>query len=281
MLKPEDIVTALDLKPEEFADVNEFVEKFGTEWVRKAEAAKDPDIHKSVMGAANNIIRGKAKKAFGVLGFDDVKVDELDPGDLFGLVAERIPPKLTALEEAAKKGSKGGEEVEKLKTQLAEATKTIQDTKALHQSAVQAYNDLDLSVKTSAKENRISAEWDRAIGAQKFRQGLSEFEKEGFLSRMRKEFKVEFDEAGAPYAADASTGHRIPEPGKAQKFLDLPSLVAMKVKEFKLDEVNPHGNKPVGGQRPTHTPIVPPQRRPTEPQLPERSERLVHPRLGI
>lgn len=273
-IKPEDVLTALDIDPSKFDDVSAFTGEFSKEWLRRGDAANDEDVRGAVFGKINAVQRQKARKVLSGLGFDDVKVDDMDPADIFPLIGEKVSAKITALQEESKKGGKGSEEAEKLKAQLAEAIKSKEDIAKLHEVQVGKYNELENAVKTREIEGKINGEWDRAIGSQKFRQGLSEFEKEGFLSRMRKDFQVKFDESGTPYAAD-SKGDRIPEPGKAQKFMDLPSLIATKVKEFKLDEINPHGNKPVGGQRPTASPMP---TRETVPQAP--GARKVHPAFG-
>lgn len=275
MLKPEDAVTALDLDLSKYDDVKAFVEDFDKGWLRRDEAPKDPAVIKTVFGTVNGTIRSRAHVALQKLGIKQERsvTEGMDPTDIFDLIAEKIPAaheaRVKELEAAIAKGGKGGAEVEEWTKKYGELEKRYADLDGLHKAQVGKYNELEASVKTREHASKVNSEWDRAIGAQKFRQGLSDFEKEGFLSRMRKEYRVEFDDTGAPYAAD-SAGNRIPEPGKAQKFLDLSSLLAAKVKEFKLDQVNPQGGKPVGGVRPNASPM------PTRTDV-ERPARTVHP----
>lgn len=278
-IKPEDAVTALDLDLSKYDDVKTFADEFGKDWLRRSEAPKDPDVVKTVFGAVNGTIRGRAHVALQKLGIKHERnvTDAMDPTEIFDLIAEKVPAahdaRVKELEAAIAKGGKGGAEVEELTKKYGELEKKYTDLDGLHKAQVGKYNELETSVKTREHDSKVNSEWDRAIGAQKFRQGLSDFEKEGFLSRMRKDFQVKFDENGAPYAADAS-GNRVPEPGKAQKFLDLPSLIAAKVKEYKLDEINPHGNKPVGGQRPI-------SQMPNREAVPQATgARKVHPAFG-
>lgn len=280
MLKPEDVVTALDLDLSKYDDVKSFTEGFSADWLRRSEAPKDPDVVKTVFGTVNGTIRSRAHVALQKLGIKHERsvTESMDPTEIFDLIAEKVPAaheaKIKELEGAIAKGGKGGEEVEKLKAQLAEAIKSKEDTLKLHEAQVGKYNELEASVKTREHEAKVSGEWDRAFGVQKYRQNASDLEKEGFVARMRKQFQVMFDETGAPYAADVE-GNRIPEPGKAQKFLDLPSLIAAEVVKAGLDQKNPQGGKPVGGVRPT-MPTMP--SREAVPQAP--GARKVHPSFG-
>jgi len=272
-IKPEDALTALDIDLSKYNDVKEFTEGFGAEWLRKGEAFNDKEVRDKVFGTINGVLRTKAKKALKAIGVEDVKVEDMDPDALFDLIGERVPTiiqsKVKPLEEAIAKGAKGGPEVDELRNKYGELEKKYSALDGLHQAQVGKYNELETSVRTRELDAKVNGEWDRAIGSQKFRQGLSEFEKEGFISRMRKDYQVKFDDTGAAYAADAN-GNRIPDAQKAQKFLDLPALIAAKVKEFKLDETNPHGMKPVGGQRPNAAPL-------TTRTDAERPARQVHP----
>lgn len=250
-IKPEDILTALDIDPAKYEDVQSFTNEFGAEWTRITEAVNNKDIRSKVFGSINGALRQKAKKALAALQIDDVKVDERDPTELLDLITERGPAKFTArigeLEKAVKEGG-SDKAAKEWESKYGELDRKYKDLEGLHGQATAKYAELENSVKQREIDAKVNAEWERALGSVKWKQGLDDLTRDGFVSRVRKEYAVRIDDTGATYVADAN-GNRIADPVKAQKFLDLPALVAMKAKEFKLDESNPHGGKPVGGTK--------------------------------
>lgn len=273
-IKPEDVLTALDIDPSKFDDVAAFTGEFSNEWLRRSEAAKDEKVRGAVFGEINNVQRGKAKKALKALGFEDVKVEDMDPADIFTLIGEKVPAKITAIQEAAKGTGKSSAELEAERTVSAELRKKLEDTEKLHAALAKQYTDLETNVKQDKWNTRKRDYIEQAKAQVKLRQGMSEFERDGFFSRALSMVDLRPDDKDAIYVVDANSGERIAEPGKAQKFLDLAPFLALKAKEFKLDETNPHGGKPVGGQRP----ISQMPNRESVPQAP--GARKVHPAFG-
>jgi len=257
-IKPEDILTALDIDPAKYEDVKAFTDEFSGEWTRISEAVNNKDIRSKVFGSINGALRQKAKKALAALQIDDVKVDEHDPTELLDLITTRGPEKFTArIGELEKAVSDGGKDkaAKEWEGKYAELDRKYKDLEGLHGQATAKYAELETSVKQREIDAKVNAEWERALGSVKWKQGIDDLTREGFVTRVRKEFAVRLDDTGTPYVADTN-GNRIADPVKAQKFLDLPALVAMKAKEFKLDESNPHGGKVVGGN---HIVVTPPK----------------------
>lgn len=249
-IKPEDILTALDIDPEQFDDVKTFTETFGKEWTRVSEAAQNPEVSKAVFGKVNATLRQRAKKALAAFGIEGVKVDDHDPTELIDMLAtkgtERFTGRIAELEAAVKEGG-SGKAVKELEAKLAEAMKKATDMEALSAQQAKKYEELEGSVRQREAEAKINAEWERALGGIKWKQGIDDLTRDGFVARVKKEYRVQFDESGNPYATDAN-GQRVADPVKAQKYLDLGALVGSKAKEYKLDEAagNPQGGKPVG-----------------------------------
>lgn len=266
-IKPEDILTALDIDPAKYDDVKAFSEEFGSEWTRISEAVNNKDVRAKVFGSINGALRQKAKKALAALQIDDVKVDEHDPTDLLEIITTRGPERFTSrigeLEKAVAEGGKD-KAAKEWESKYGELEKKYKDLEGLHGQSTAKYEELERSVKDREVQAKVNAEWERALGSVKWKQGIDDLTREGFITRVRKEYAVRLDDTGSTYVADAN-GNRIPDPVKHQKFLDLPSLVAMKAKEFKLDESNPHGGKPVGGN---HIVVTAPK--PTETDKPLR-----------
>lgn len=248
-IKPEDILTALDIDPEQFEDVKGFTDHFGKEWTRVSEAAQNDEIAKAVFGKINFALRQRAKKAFSAFGIEGVKVDDHDPTELIDMLAtkgaERFTGRIAELEAAVKEGG-SGKAVKEMEAKLAEAMKRAADMETLSAQQAKKYEELESSVRQRETEAKINAEWERALGGIKWKQGIDDLTRDGFVARVKKEYQVKFDDEGKPYAADIN-GNRVADPVKAQKFLDLGALVGSKAKEYKLDEAagNPQGGKPV------------------------------------
>lgn len=252
-IKPEDILSALDIDTAKYDDVKSFTEDFSAGWIRREEAAKDDEVKRKVFGAVNGSLRVKAKRALKANGIEDVKVEDVDPGDIFELFADRVPKmygeRITELESKAK-GNNTDKALKEWEGKYAEAQKKYAELESLHGAQVKKYTDLESMVKAREVEAKVNAEWEKALGSVKWKSGIDDLTRDGFVSRVKKDYQIRFDDTGAAYAADAN-GNRIPDEKKAQKFLDLTAIVNAKAKEFKLDETsaNPHAGKPIAPVR--------------------------------
>lgn len=245
-IKSEDALGYLDIDLEKYKDVDEFKAAFTTEWTRKDEAAKDPAIHKAALGKMNGILASKIKaanKRF-ELGLEMKDGDPLDQLDVVvDKIEETFKTKVGTLEAAAK--DKTGEKaLKEWETKYGEATKKYSDLEALHQAQVKKYTDLENNVQEREKKIKVDGVWERALGNVKFRQGLDDFTKKGFVAEMQKQYQVLFDDEGNSYAA-GQDGKRIADEKKAQKFKDLDQLLQEQVKANKLDASNPQGGAPI------------------------------------
>lgn len=250
-IKPEYVLARLDIDPEKFEDEKAFDEHFDKDWIRVKEAAKNKTIQGAVIGQKFGSIRTRGKAAARDLELEGVDVtDQMEPEELFDLFATGVKSKLektggriTELEKAVK--AKGNDEAYKeLERKYGELEKKHTDVGGQVSTWEKKYNELHTSVESQKKTAKEDALWDRAYGGVKFRQGMSEFEKDGFKSGMRKKYELGFDEQGVEYAQDAVTKNRIPDPNKAQTWLSLDQLVLKEAQENKLHEINPHGGQP-------------------------------------
>jgi hypothetical protein len=279
-IDPKDALGYLGINPEEIADMDAFKAHVSTTYVPRAEAHKDPDIMRAIVGRDKGVLRTKLKGAGKELGLEDVKWDDVDPTEGIDLLTARAKARTAELSsqlEEAKKGGKGaGKDVEELTTKYTEAKKLADELKGQLGTWETKYNELETSVSQREKQARINAQWERAIGGIKPNADVTPLALKGFQAAVREKFAIEFDDEGSPYAVDAQSKKRIPNPNKAHDFLGLDDLVKKYAEEEKLIGGNPKGGTPVKG---TSTLLGQPARQPdtTPPGTPAR--RQVMPRV--
>lgn len=247
-IKSEEALGYLDIDLSKFENVDAFKEQFDKEWVKAADAANNPDIQNRATSKLRSVLRSALKKHVGAFELEGVEInDETDPvkllKELHEPIANKYNEKIASLESAVKDKS-GDKVLKEWESKYGELDKKYKDLDGLHKTQVELYKGLETSVAEEKKSAKINGVWEQAVSAVKFKTGLDELTKDGFLNKMRKEYQVMFDEDGNPYTADRE-GKRIADKAKAQKFRELPDLLAERAKEFKLDQSNHQAGAPL------------------------------------
>lgn len=279
-IDPKEALQYLGINADEVENLDAFKAHVTTAYVPRDKAHLDKEVTSKVFGSVNGALRTKLKNVGKELEVSDVKWDELDPADGIELIAAKAKARtaeLSALLEDSKKGVKPAKEVEEWQRKYDEAKKLGDDLKGQLGTWEQKYTSLEKSVAQREREARINAQWERAIGGLKFNEGITPLAIKGFQAAVKEKFAVEFDDEGNPYAVDASTKSRVPNPNKAHDFLGLDDLVKSYAEIEKLIGGNPNAGKPVrstatmfGGQ---------PQQQPAQPAQPAQGGRRVMPAL--
>jgi hypothetical protein len=279
-IDPKDALAYLGINADEMADIDAFKAHVSTTYVPRAEAHKDPDIMRAIVGRDKGVLRTKLKGAGKELGLEDVKWDDVDPTEGIDLLTARAKARTAELSsqlEEAKKGGKGaGKDVEELTTKYAEAKKLADELKGQLGTWETKYNELETSVSQREKQARVNAQWERAIGGIKPNADVTPLALKGFQAAVREKFAIEFDDEGSPYAVDAQSKKRIPNPNKAHDFLGLDDLVKKYAEEEKLIGGNPKGGTAVKG---TSTLLGTPARQPDAAPQGTPARRQIMPRV--
>lgn len=273
-IKPEDVLGYLDIDPTKFDNVDAFKEQYDKEWVKAADAANNPDIQNRATSKLRSVLRSALKKHVSAFELDGVEInDETDPvkllKELHEPIASKYNEKIGTLETALKDKS-GDKAIKEYEAKYGELDKKYKDLEGLHKAQVEKYVTLETGVAEEKKSAKVNGVWEQAVNAVKFKTGLDELTKDGFLSKMRKEYQVMFDEEGNAYTADRE-GKRIADKAKAQKFRELPDLLAERAKEFKLDQSNHQAGAPL------NRPISQPTKDQDPNFVPLRPVRQIHP----
>lgn len=237
----------LGYNPEEVESEEAFKESIEKTWVRRDQAHQDDEIAGRIFGKTNGTLRSKLKAQGKELGIE-AKWDELDPSegiDLLGkTLKERVNDYSTKLEEA-KKGAKPGKEMEELTAKYNEAKSLSDQLKEQLGSWEKKYNDLEGSVRQREAQAKVDAQWDRAFDSLKFNEGVNKYAIEGFKQAAKGKYAVAFDDEGTPYAMEADSKKRVPNPKKAHDFLGLDDLVKQFAEAEKLTGGTPQGGAQV------------------------------------
>lgn len=275
---PEQALSYIGVDLTKYEDEEAFKADFDKDWVKTTDAANNPDIQNRATAKLRSVMRSTLKKHIGAFDLEGIEInDETDPvkllKELHEPIAKKYGEQISALETAMKDKS-GDKVVKEWENKFNEVNKKYTDLNGLHLEQVKKYGELESSVKSEKLNGRIDGYWKDALGQVKFKQGLDELTKEGFVAKMKSEFQLHVDEADSIYTTDKE-GKRIADKAKAQKFHELPELLAQKAKEFKLDASNHQGGAPL------NRPIIQPSNGNTPQQQPEgRPLRAVHPNLA-
>jgi hypothetical protein len=247
-IDPKEALQYLGIDPETVENLDAFKTHVSTTYVPRDKAHLDKEVTAKVFGSVNGALRTKLKGAGKELELADVKWDDLDPAegiDLITAKAKARTAELSALLEESKKGVKPAKEVEELSRKYEEAKKFTDELKGQLGTWEQKYTTLEKSVAQREREARINAQWERAMGGLKFNEGITPLAVKGFHASVKEKFAVEFDDEGNPYAVDATSKSRVPNPNKAHDFLGLDDLVKSYAEQEKLIGGNPNAGKPV------------------------------------
>jgi len=262
-IDPKAALEYLGINPEaEDMDLDKFKAHVSSAYVPRAEAHKDADISKMVLGKTMGSLRTKLNSVASDLGVEGNWKD-IDPTEGIEVLGAAVKGRVATFQqelEEAKKGTKSNKDIEALQKQYEEAKKQAEDFKGRLGEWEGKYRELEGSVQKREREARINAQWERALGSVKFGEGVSPLAVKGFTAAVRERYAVEFDDEGNPYAIDATTKKRVPNPNKAHDSLSLDDLVKSYADQEKLTAGNPNAGKPVrttvsllGGQQQQQT----------------------------
>lgn len=247
-IDPKQALEYLGVNPEEIETFDQFKEHVGKTYVLRSNAHLEDDIVNAALGKTYGSLRTKLSSAAKELGLN-VDFSALKPAEGIELLAAGAKATLgkfqEELNEAKKGGKTGGKEIEEIQRKYEEATKKVEALTGNLTEWEQKYNNLESTVKQRERDARIEAQWERAISGLKFNEGISPLAIKGFQAEVRSRYAVDFDDEGKPYAVDALSKKRVPNPNKAHDFLGLDDLVKAYAEQEKLIGGPPNNGKPI------------------------------------
>ena len=232
-IDPKEALEFFGYDPETFEDAAAFRSQVEKDWIKPGDAHLNTDVQKRIFGKLNGVLRTTLKNSAEALGLDAAyDGDDMDPIDGLKALAVDAQKKLAALKEAKKDGSTS-KEVAELQRQYDESKKATADVNKLLLESNQKYNELEASVAKEKAEAKVNGLYSSAIAKIPFKEGMSAFEKQGFIAAIKQNFQLHFDDEGKEYVTD-SNGDRIKDKKKAASHVDLDTAILNFAIESKL-----------------------------------------------
>jgi hypothetical protein len=248
-IEAKDAFEVIGLDPSKFEDVDAFKEAIEQKWLPKDSAHNDKEVAGKIIGKFNRVLRTKFGKVGTELGVDID--DTADPIDIFEKqLAPAIVEKAKEVGSWKEKAEKAvGDDVVKEYTAKIKGLEKERETFASQAKEWQSkYEGLDTEVKQGKRKSVVDNEWNAALGAIQFHQGVDDLKRKGFVASVKEKYKIDLDDEFKPKMLDAN-GNPVKHPKKAGELLSLKEAVEMEAKALKLVAENPHANKPVAPQR--------------------------------
>jgi hypothetical protein len=248
-IEAKDAFEVIGLDPSKFEDVDAFKEAVEQRWVSRESAHNEKDIAARITGKYNRLFRNRFGRLATELGVDID--DTADPIDIFEKqITPAIVEKAKEVGSWKEKAEKAvGDDVVKEYTAKIKGLEKERETFASQAKEWQSkYEGLDTEVKQGKRKSVVDNEWNAALGAIQFHQGVDDLKRKGFVASIKEKYKIDLDDEFKPKMLDAN-GNPVKHPKKAGELLSLKEAVEMEAKALKLVAENPHANKPVAPQR--------------------------------
>lgn len=255
----------LDYMGIEAKDMDEFKANFPTKYATEKQAAEkwlSPEIGK-VTNKIKQKLLNKAREDG--IEFTNSEFDGKELEDVHFTIADKKSAKLKAeLDELKLKAGQSNEEaLKEWQEKFTKATKRASDEEELRKQLASEFDQFKSHSAGEVKNVKVNFKKSDLLGKVKYKPGISELEKEGFLSHIDKNYKFDFDDQDVFFAADVK-GNRIRSSKKADEHKSPEEIVNEVASQFKILAENPNAGKPapqsfvppVGGVPPAGTPPI-------------------------
>ncbi len=241
--------------PEKLED---FKAEFEPAYIRKDKLADDkellgklfaPKIGK-MAGATQVAVISELKKVGLDISKDELKDLDLEKVVEYGLqkATGHFTAKIAELE--AKNGTGNDEKVKELETKYGKLQSKYEQEHSLFESSKQNWEAKEQGWANEKKGIKLSSKAGDALKAIKWKTGVSEIEKKGFLATVNEKYKLDLDEKDELFIADIK-GQRIPHPKKNGEFKNINEILEEEGKAANIWEGNPIAARATP-QRPIH-----------------------------
>lgn len=198
----------IGLDPKEVTDIDKFKEKFDTAFIKRDAVEKDEAIVKAVTGKRIGHIETEFKQAAKAAGI------EFEAGELKGKKVEELAElafskaKAKFKELESKAGQGNDEAVKEWQDKYAKLEGKANDYKKSWESTQSEYDGFKNQVEQERKDGKVKQYAESSWSNYKWPSGIDELKKEGFISFISKNYKIQLDETGNPFVSDKD-GNRI------------------------------------------------------------------------
>tara|TARA_R110000868_G_scaffold179544_3_gene419626 strand:- start:6410 stop:7219 length:810 start_codon:yes stop_codon:yes gene_type:complete len=230
-----EILSYQGIELKEDATLDEYKKAFDGVFVRLDQAAEHPDVKKANVGEATRKYATELKRTAKEHGIDLTKEDtDLPVDELARLVASKIQEGNTSIiEDLKSKAGKPSEALEKLTGDYEKLKLKYEDEARVKGELAEKLTESEKKFGTFQKDFKLNDNKKSLLSKLPFSDTANELVKDGFISRMEKEYKIDLDETGSVYITDIE-GKRISDPSKHGSYLSAEDVYSMKMKEYKI-----------------------------------------------
>lgn len=224
--------------------LDDFRSKFEPTYIKKDKLADDKELLGTLFapkigkmaGAAQTSLISDLKKMGVEVTKDELKELPLEKLVEYGLqkASAHYTSKIAELE----KNTGSDEKVKEVQDKYQKLESKYEQEKRVFEEAKQKFQTTEQSWLTEKKNIKLQSKVGDALKGIKWKTGVSEIEKKGFLATINEKYKLDMDEKDDLFIAD-STGQRIPHPKKNGEWKNINEILEDEGKAANVWEGNP------------------------------------------
>ena len=260
-----EVMSYIGLDPEKIESVDKFKEEYSKTFIKKDPLVikSDPDLMSKVVGSLTGSIKTRLEQAWKKAGFewDDTLVKdkpiEKAIEEMFTTATTSYSEKIKTLEDSSKLGGDAAtkdwqEKYSKLENDVKQKDLLLKTAKEQYDNEKNQWTEKEkswASEKKSTKKNQLT---EKLWNDYQWASGLDELTKEGFISTINKNFKLELTEDESDLDIFDTAGNRVPNPSKHATFYKPAEVLVQKGIEKKVYAINPNpkGSPPTKNKTP-------------------------------
>lgn len=243
-----------------FENVDAFKAHADKEFIRRANATKDPELKKQMFGEVFGIQETKVKQAAKKFGieFKPEEIKDKSPIDIAEIALEKFASvSNAAMEDLKGKVGKPDKMVQEWEEKYNKLKSSFEDTKNLLDTTKNEFTSYQEKTANEIKNAKLNFQKEQLLGGIQWKPGIKDIEKQGFLSIIEKTAKFDFDENNQFVVKDAE-GRFIPNKAKHGEFMKPDEWLKDLAVKSEVVAINPHANG-----KPQPKPVLQNQNTPT------------------
>lgn len=202
------VIEFLGYDPKTIDSEDKFKELVEKDYIKRDEALKDETIVNTITGKRIGALETAFKKSLKSVGvdFENAELKDKKIEDYFTIAASKISTKIKEFEGMA--GQTNDEAVKEWQDKYTKLEAKANDYKKSWESTQTEFDGFRTTVEEEKKTGKVKQYEQSAWAAYKWPAGIDELKKEGFVSYINKNYKIQLDETGQPFATDKD-GNRI------------------------------------------------------------------------
>ena len=224
---------------------DEFKKEFKSEFIRKANAHKDPDLKNQILGARAGELMTITRREFKNAGVElpgEVKDKKLEDVMEMGFEKLRETHEAKLQEYESKLGDNDfAKEREEYENKLQKWQKKAESFESRAKKVQSEFEEFKTTIEQKETQRKLDDFFNGALNQAPFKKDITPIEKRGFVAEFKDKYKLDFDENEEPTIYDKE-GNPIPNEDKADSFLGINDVLQKELVQTGLHKKNPHAN---------------------------------------